>query len=282
MSRVAIVTDSASDMPPDMAQAAGISVVPLLVYFGDREYRAGVDLNHEDFWRELTKPGAPLPKTAAASPGSFQETFERLLGEGFDEIVYIGTGAKLSATVDSARVARGLMPDKPIHIVDSESASMGVGLLALVAARRAKEGRPAPEIVAEAEARKSALKLYLALDTLEYLKRGGRISPARAAIGGLLSIKPIVTVINGEVDTADRPRTRSRARERLLDLLADTKPDMVAVLHGEAGDIEAFAADLAARIHFPRDRMTIDLIGPSVGPHVGPGVYGAVILPMSK
>src|SRR5205823_6038099 len=125
------------------------------------------------------------------------------------------------------------------------------------------------------------LRLFIALDTLEYLKRGGRISPARAAIGNLLSVKPIITIANGVVDTADRPRTRGRARERVFELLADTKPDMVAVLHGQAGDINSFADELAQRINFPRDKMTIDLIGPSVGPHVGPGVYGAVILPVA-
>jgi len=282
VSRVAIVADSASDLQPDRAQAAGITVVPLLVYFGNREYRAGIDLSYEDFWRELTRPGAPFPTTAAASPGSFQQVYTGLFEGGAEEIVYVGTGSKLSATVDSARVAREMFADKPIYIIDSASASMGAGLLALLAAQRAGEGKSGEDITAEIERRKGDLRLYLALETLEYLKRGGRISPARAAIGGLLSIKPIITIENGEVDTADRPRTRSRARERVLELLASGKPEMVAVLHGEAGDIQEFARDLAARIRFPRERMLVELIGPSVGPHVGPGVYGAVILPVAK
>ena len=282
MSGVAIVVDSASDLPSAQAQAAGITVVPLLVYFGDKEYRAGVDLSHEDFWRELTKPGAPFPTTAAASPGSFREAFERLFDAGADEIVYVGIGSKLSATVDSARVAREMFPGRAIHVVDTESASMGTGLLALLAAQRAKEGKSGEEIVAELERRKGDLRLYLALETLEYLKRGGRISPARAAIGNLLSVKPIITIEEGVVDTADRPRTRGRARERVLELLSQVKPEMVAVLHGEAGDIEQFASDLAARTHFPRELMMVELVGPSVGPHVGPGVYGAVILPVAK
>lgn len=282
MSRVAVVADSASDLQPERAATAGITVVPLLVYFGDREYRAGIDLSYADFWRELTKPGAPFPTTAAASPGSFQQAFTQLFEEGADEIVYVGTGSKLSATVDSARVAREMFAGKPIHVIDTASASLGAGLLALLAAQRTTEGKSGDEITAELERRKGDLRLYLALETLEYLKRGGRISPARAAIGNLLSVKPIITIENGEVDTADRPRTRGRARERLLELLGGVKPDMVAVLHGEAGEIEQFAKDLAGRIHFPRERMTVELIGPSVGPHVGPGVYGAVILPVAK
>src|SRR5512141_1456733 len=122
MSRVAIVTDSASDLPAERAAAAGVTVVPLFVYFGEREYRAGVDMSYEAFWRELTAPGAPFPKTAAASPGSFKEAFEALLAQGYDEIVCVNVGSKLSATVGSAKVAQEMLRDKPIHVVDSESA----------------------------------------------------------------------------------------------------------------------------------------------------------------
>lgn len=279
MSRVAIITDSASDLPADRAAAAGVTVVPLLAYFGEREYRAGVDLSYEDFWRELTAPGAPFPKTAAAAPGTFKEAFEAKFAEGFDEIVCVNVSSKLSATMGSALVAREMLPERAIHVVDSQSASMGLGLLVLLAAQRAREGKPAAEIVAELERRRGTLRLYVALETLEYLKRGGRLSPAKAAIGSLLSVKPIITVENGVVETADKPRTRSKARARVLELLSAVDPEMVAVLHGQAEDIEWFAAELAARIKFPRDKMSIDLIGPSVGPHVGPGVYGAVILP---
>ena len=279
MSRVAIVTDSASDLPAERAAAAGVTVVPLLAYFGDREYRAGVDLSYEEFWRLLTAPGAPFPKTAAAAPGSFKEAFEELFARGFDEIVCINVGAKLSATVGSAKVAREMMPERSIHVVDSESASMGLGLLALLAAQRAREGKSGAEIVAELERRKGSLSLFLAIDTLEYLKRGGRISPARAAIGSVLSVKPIISVIDGVVEIVDKPRTRGKARARVLELLSAADPEMVAVLHGQTEDIESFAAELARTIRFPREMMTIDLIGPSIGPHVGPGVFGAVILP---
>ena len=278
MSRVAVVTDSASDLAADQATAAGVTVVPLLVSFGDREYRAGVDLSDEAFWEELTKPGAPFPKTAAAAPGTFRETFEKLFAGGADEIVYIGVGSKLSATIASANVARELLPGKPIHVIDSASASMGIGLLALVAADIAATGTPAQEIVAAVERKRDLIRLYVALETLEYLKRGGRISPARAAIGSVLSVKPIITCEDGVVETADRPRTRGKARARLLELLADSKPERVAVLHGQTPDIDAFAAELSRTTGFPRERMTVHLIGPSVGPHVGPGAYGAVVL----
>jgi len=278
MSRVAIVTDSASDLLADQSRAAGITVVPLIVSFGDREYQAGVQLSDTDFWAELTKPGAPFPKTAAAAPGAFRETFERLFADGADEVVYVGVGSRLSATIASANVAREMLADRPIHVIDSASASMGIGLLALAAAEMAARGETAPQIAAAVQAKRDLIKLYVALETLEYLKRGGRISPARAAIGSVLSVKPIISVEEGVVETADRPRTRGKARARLLELLAETDPERVAILHGQTPDIEEFAAELARATGFPRDQMTMHLIGASVGPHVGPGAYGAVVL----
>ena len=279
MSRVAIVTDSASDLPAERAAAAGVTVVPLLVTFGEREFKAGVDMSYEEFWRELTAPGAPFPKTAAAAPGAFKDAFEGLFAQGYDEIVCINVGSKLSATMASAKVAREMMPDRAIHVVDSESATLGQGLLVLLAAQRAREGKSGAEIVNEVERRKHTLGLYLALETLEYLKRGGRISPARAAIGNVLSVKPIITIEDGVVETADKPRTRGKARARVLELLSAASPEMIAVIHGQAEDIEEFADELAKQNKFPRDQVGIYLIGPSVGPHTGPGVYGAVVLP---
>jgi len=279
MSRVAVVTDSASDLNQADAQAAGITVVPLLVSFGDREYRAGVDISTDQFWTELTKPGAPFPKTAAAAPGSFRDAFEAAFAAGAEEVVYVGVGSKLSATLQSAQVARDMLPDRSIHIVDSASASMGVGLLALEAAERAAQGASAADIAAELDKRRHGVRLYVVLETLEYLKRGGRISGAQAAIGSVLSVKPIITIEDGVVETADKPRTRGKARARLLELLGALKVDRVAVLHGRADDVEAFAEELAQTMPFPRSRMTINLIGSSVGPHVGPGAYGAVVLP---
>jgi DegV family protein with EDD domain len=278
LSRVAIVADSASDLQPEVAKSAGVTVVPLLVTFGDKEYRAGVDLSGEQFWAELTAPGAPFPKTAAAAPGAFKEAFERLFKDGADEIVYVGVGSKLSATLGSAKVAREMLPERKIYVVDSNSASMGTGLLALYAAEKAESGMSGEQVVASVNDKLDRIHLYVVLETLEYLKRGGRISPARAAIGNVLSVKPIITLEDGLVETADRPRTRGRARERLMELLVATKPDRVAILHGQAEDIEQFASELSAATGVPRERMTINLIGPSVGPHLGPGAYGAVTM----
>ena len=283
MANVAIVTDSVADLPPERAAAAGITVIPLSLSFGDREYLAGEEISTDEFWRQLTAPGAPFPKTGAASPGRFQEAFERVLASGAEAIVYVGVGSTLSATVRSAEIARDAMGGQQmggqrIHIVDSESASMAIGILAEMAAELAAQGTSAEEIVKTLESRKRDTRLYVVLDTLEYLKRGGRISAARAAIGEVLSVKPIITVEKGTVEVADRVRTRSKARARLLELLTELPVERIAVLHGQAPEVEAFAAELAERAGIERSRVSVQPIGASVGPHVGPGSYGAVVL----
>lgn len=280
MSRVAIVTDSASDLTPAAAAAGGITVVPLEVSFGDARFKAGVDLTTEEFWRRVTAPDAPFPKTAAASAGEFQTTFERLLADGADAIVCVNVAGTLSGTMKSSTIARDGLPGREIHVIDSGSASMGEGLLAQLASELAAAGRSAAEIAAVLEDRKSDLNLYVALDTLEYLKRGGRISGAQAAIGTLLSVKPIITIKDGAVETVDKPRTRSRARERVIELLTVRPVERIAILHTMAEDIDGFRDELVRRLPGGIDPSLVSVqpVGPSVGPHLGPGGIGAVVL----
>ncbi len=278
MSRVAIVTDSASDLTPEMAADAGISVVPLIVTFGDDEFRSGVDLSMDEFYARLTAPGAPFPKTAACAPGAFGSVFQGLLDAGHDAIVCITVGSRLSGTHRSAEIARDAMGTAPVHVVDSATASMSLGLIVLLAAEMARRGEGADAVLAEVRRRITQSRLYVALDTLEYLKRGGRISGAQAAIGSVLSVKPIITIADGVVETADKPRTRGRARRRVIELLAERPVERAWVLHTRTPDIESFADELAQALRLPRAAIPIGLIGPSVAPHVGPGAYGAVVL----
>jgi DegV family protein with EDD domain len=280
MARVAIVTDSAADLTPADARAAGITVVPLEVTFGTERFRAGVDLTTEEFWARMLAPEAPFPTTAAASPGDFRDAFEACFAAGAEAIVCVDVAETLSGTIRSARIAREMLPGREIEIVDSRTASMGVGLLALLAAELAAAGRSAPEIASAIEQRRDDIDLYVALDTLEYLRKGGRISGAQAAIGGLLSVKPIITVREGLVVTADRVRTRSRARERCLELLTARPAERVSILHTMAPDVEAFRAELIRRMPGGIDpaRVSIQPVGPSVGPHLGPGCLGGVVL----
>lgn len=278
MPPVAIVTDSASDLTPETAAAAGVTLVPLIVSFGPESFRAGVDLPLDEFYRRLLAPGAPFPTTAACSPGVFQGVFSQLLDGGADGVVCITVGGKLSGTLKAAQVARDTLPGRPIHVVDSDTVTASLLLLATLAAEAARAGASAEEIVALVERRKADLCVYFVVETLEYLRRGGRISAAQAAIGSVLSVKPIITIANGVVETADRPRTTGRARARLLELLSAKPVERVTIVHTQASHIDSFAADLAERTGVPVAEMSTILIGASVAPHVGPGAYGAAML----
>lgn len=280
MSRVAIFTDSASDMDPALAAADGIGIVPLLVNFGKDSFKAGVDLSTAAFWDRMVAPDAPFPTTAASSPGEFKEAYEAAFAGGAEAIVSIHVAGILSATIKSAQIARDMLPDREIHIVDSLSVSMGEGVLAQMGVELAAEGRSAAEIAEILEARAPDIVIYVALETLEYLKKGGRISGAQAAIGTLLSVKPIIVVKHGVVETGDRVRTRSKARERVIEMIAERPIERLVILHTISPDVEAFRDQVIARAAagLSPDEVQIVLVGPSVGPHLGPGCVGAVVL----
>lgn len=278
MSRIAIVIDSASDMPPSVAASQGITIVPLYVSFGEETFRANVDLTTDQFWERMLAPGAPFPTTAASSPGDFKAAFEAAFEAGAEAIVCINVSDLLSGTYKAARVAAGMLGDREIHVIDSRTASMGFGMLAQIAAELAEEGVAAAEIARVVEERKADVDLFVALDTLEYLKRGGRISGARAAVGSMLSIKPIITVIDGVVENADRVRTRAKARERTLELLTQRPLERATVLHTTQADVEEFRAEFQERTGLADSRLQTMTVGPSVGPHLGPGCVGATVI----
>lgn len=279
MSRVAIFSDSASDLDLAEAVAAGIGIVPLLVTFGDESFRSGTELSTSAFWERMVAPGAPWPKTAASSPGEFKEAYEAAFAAGAEAIVSVHVAATLSGTIKSVQIARDMLPDREIHIVDSLAVSMVEGILARMGMDLAAEDRPAAEIAETLESRAGDMVIYVALETLEYMKKGGRISGTQAAIGTLLSVKPIVMVKHGAVESADRVRTRSKARERLLELICERPIERLSILHSGSPDVEAFRDQVLARVpELDPAAVTIELIGSSVGPHVGPGCVGAAIL----
>ncbi|HTS14064.1 MAG TPA: DegV family protein, partial [Candidatus Sulfotelmatobacter sp.] len=275
--RIALVTDSASDLPPELVTALDATVVPLLVYFGDEEIRAS-DLPPAAFWDRMTQPGAPLPRTSACSPADFLAAFQACFDGGAEAIICVTVGGKLSATLKSAQIAAQQLAPREIHVIDSDCASMGEGLLLQVAAALRDAGEPAAAIAERTIARAADLRFYVVLETLEYLRRGGRISGAQAAIGSVLSVKPIITIKDGVVEALDRVRTRSKARERVLELITARPLDRVAILHADTTEIGAFREEVMARSGLAPDRVSVAVIGPSIGPHVGPGAYGAVCL----
>jgi len=275
---VAIVTDSASDLPHEEAAAAGIAVVPLIVNFGAETYKAGVDLSVDEFWRKMTAPDSAFPTTAAAAPGEIQQIYQAAFDAGADAIVSVHVADTLSGTIKAAGIAKSLMPEREILIVDSTSASMGVGLLALMGADLAQRGVSAAEIARILTSRTKDIGVYLCLDTLEFLKRGGRISGARAAIGTMLNVKPIITIKDGIVEQAERVRTRAKARERALELLLQKPLERIAILHTTEADIEDFVARVRASSGLPPGDVLEMTVGASVGPHLGPGCVGGVAL----
>lgn len=269
---VRIVTDSACDLPEPLCEELGIEVVPLTIRFGDREFVDRKELSTDAFWREL-EASSVLPETSAPSVGAFEETFRRLADDGADGIVCINLSARLSATMQSAQVAaKALDGQTPVKIIDSLSASMGIGNLALYAARRARAGASLDEIVNEVETRRHHGHVFAALDTLEYLRKGGRIGGAQAMLGSMLSIKPIISVVEGAVEPAGRVRTRSKALRFLVDQIPTGKVELISVLHADAPDLDEFLAMLTPAV--PDAEVIVGKIGPVIGVHTGPRVMG--------
>jgi DegV family protein with EDD domain len=275
---VVFVTDSASDLDPAVAARDGIRIVPLSVSFGDESFRAGADLSTEEFWQRMTAPNAPFPKTAASSPGEFKAVYDAAFTDGADAIVSIHVSGLLSGSIKSAEIAKGMLPEREIHLVDSQGASMAEGILAYMGLDLARMGVAAGEIARTLNDRASDLRMYVSLETLEYLKKGGRISGAQAAIGGLLSVKPIIAVEAGKVETADKPRTRSKSRERCIELICARPIERIAILHTMAPDVDDFRDEVVRRSGVDPASVMVSIVGPSVGPHLGPGCVGAAVL----
>ncbi len=270
---VRVVTDSACDLPPELCDERGVEVVPLTIRFGDEELVDRIDLSNAEFWQRLTT-GSVLPETAAPSVGAFEETFRRLAEEGADGIVCVNLSSRLSATMQSAQVAsKALDGVCPISIFDSKSASMGTGSHVLHAAKRSSEGADLATIVGELESRRDRARLFATVDTLEFLRRGGRIGGAQAFLGSMLSIKPIITVTDGVVEPAGKVRTRSKALRFVVDQVKASSVEEICVLHSGAPDVDEFVEMLAPIV--PSGEIVVGDIGPVVGVHMGPRVIGA-------
>jgi fatty acid kinase fatty acid binding subunit len=269
---VRVVTDSACDLPDDLIERDGIEVVPLTIRFGKEELVDRKELSTDEFWRRLGDSDV-LPETSAPSAGAFEGAFRRLVDDGATGIICINLSSKLSATMQSAQVAaQAVQADCPVVVVDSLMVSMGLGSLCLTAARRAAEGDTLESIVANVTDRRNRSKLYGALDTLEFLKKGGRVGNARALLGSMLAIKPVLEVRDGEVEEAGKVRTRSKALRLLVDRVKEGPFENLAVLHGNAPDLDELL-DLLEPLA-PRDEIVVGQIGPVIGTHAGPRVIG--------
>ena len=269
---IRVVTDSACDLPLPLVDTLGIEVVPLTIRFGDQEFVDQVELSAQEFWDRVERADT-LPETAAPSPGAFESRFRDLMARGATGIVCINLSSHLSGTMQSAQVAAAAVASEcPVQVIDSQSASMGQGNLCLTAARRAADGDSLESIVAEVVDRRDRTKLYATLDTLDHIRKSGRIGNARALLGSMLSIKPVIEIKAGVVEEVGRVRTRSKALKELATKAGEGKIEHLAVLHGNAPDLE----DLLNLLDpiFPRDEIITGIVGPVIGTHAGPRVIG--------
>jgi DegV family protein with EDD domain len=275
--KVAIVTDSTADLTPEMVEELGVTVVPLQVIFGNEAYREGVDITTEEFYERLVK-SRPLPTTSAPSVGDFQEVYERLLKE-VDSIVSIHIGAKLSATVQAAETARqSLAKPERVEVVDSQATSLAMGFAIMDAVEVARAGGKLAEVKATAESAMQRMQVLFMLDTLEYLRRGGRIGRARAYLGAILSVKPILALREGEIYPEERVRTRARGLERIIQsAIRHQNVKRAAVGHSSTPD-EAESIRERLAMAFPNVKVHLIRFGPVIGTHAGPGIVGVGVM----
>lgn len=273
MSGVRVVADTASDLPPELAGNHHIDLVPLTVRFGSEELVDRRDLSPADFWRRLATSSV-LPETAAPSPGAFEEAFRRAADDGAEGVVCVTISSALSATYESARLAAGAVADTvEVRVVDSRAVSMAEGTVAIAAAEAAAAGKGLDDVVGAAEAMVPRTRTFAALDTLDNLRKGGRIGAAQALLGSMLSIKPIIEVTDGKVEPESKQRTRGKSLRYLADKVHQAgSVEHLTVLHGGAPDLDVLL-DLLADAH-PRDQIAVADVGAVIGTHAGPRVIG--------
>jgi DegV family protein with EDD domain len=279
---VVIVTDTCHYLPPELVAAERIREVSLYIHWGDDAQRESAITNYDDYYEKL-RTASQLPTTSQPSIGDFLAVYEPVLDQG-DDVVSIHLAGGMSGTVRAAEQAREQLGDRAgrVHVFDSATACGGEGLVVLAAAAAAKAGATGADVFERARQARSELKMWFAIDTLEYLRRGGRIAGAQAWLGTALRIKPILTV-ESEITPIERVRTSRRAFERMVDLLrtrSDDGADAYMVQHIQAPEE---AAELAARGTeiFGHPPQVISEIGPVIGTHVGPGLLGAGAIPSS-
>ena len=272
MAGIRVVTDSACDLPGAVAEDLSIEIVPLTIRFGDEEFVDRRDLSSSEFWQRCANSPL-LPETAAPSPGAFEKAYRSAAEQGAEGVVVVTLSGELSATIQAAELAaQAVESDLPVRVVNSKSVSMAQGLVVIAAAEHAAAGKGLDDVVGAATDLIPRVRLYGALDTLENLKKGGRVGGMQALLGSMLSIKPIVELRDGKVEPESKQRTRSKALAYLVDKIRGENIEKLAVLHGSAPDLDEFL-DMVAAV-YPRDDIIVGEVGSVVGTHAGPRVMG--------
>jgi DegV family protein with EDD domain len=267
---IKIVTDSTADLPDQLVKELGITVVPVYVRFSDKVYRDRVDISEDEFYERLTHDPVH-PSTVQPGPQDFLEAYRKLSPDA-DGIISIHVSGKLSGTCNSALMAKDMLEGGcPVEVVDSETLSMSLGLTAIVAAQMAEAGKSLDKVVEEVKQAIPKIHLLAFLDTLEYLKRGGRIGKVKALLGSVLSVKPMLAVKDGELVPAGQVRTRAKGIDKLFDFVKNAADIQdLAIVYNTTPDE---AQNLAERIGsiFDREKIRIARLGPGLGVHAGPG-----------
>ena len=272
---VRVVTDSTSDIPPELAKELDISVVPLTVQFGDKSFLDGVDITPDQFFQWLTE-SPQLPTTSQPSPGAFLDVYRGLL-EAEHQVVSIHISDNLSGTLNSARQAKEQLGDAPVEIVDSRQAAISLGLVVIATARAAKNGASYEETQAVARQALGQVQLFALLETLEYLRKGGRIGKVRGFIGTLLHVRPIITVTDGIVHSVISVRSRAQGIRYMLTLAEERSPLLQAAVFYSTTPDEAEELAEQVRPMVSDGNVIIGRVGPVIGTHVGPGTVGVVL-----
>ncbi|HEY0754981.1 MAG TPA: DegV family protein [Ktedonobacteraceae bacterium] len=269
---VRIVTDSTADLPTEVTSSAGITVVPLTVFFGDEAYLDGVELDNAGFYVKLAA-SKELPRTSQPPPAAFQEAFQRLIDEGADAILSVHLSSKLSGTYQSACTARDSLPqgtrEVPIVIIDSASISVGMSYAIRQAAAMASAGKELAEVQALVEDILARTTILAVLDTLEYVRRGGRIGSASAMLGNMLSFKPIISLREGEVVPLERPRTRTKAYARVAQLLSEQQTIEHVAVAGSNAEVSQQLSEAVQSVY--SGELPQYKLGAALGAHTGPG-----------
>lgn len=274
---VRVVTDSTSDLPPALAKELGVSVVPLSVIFGDEVLKEGVEISHDLFYDRLIR-GKILPSTSAPSVGDFLEVYEPLLMET-DEIISIHLSSKLSATYNNACQAAAQLAERGarVEVIDSQSLSFGLTFMASAASRAARGGASMEDIRDMVERMIPRVRILILLDTLEYVRRGGRIGRARAMLGSVLRVKPILVIRDGEVYPGERVRTKKAALERTFQTVTSYRAKEIGIGYS-TNPQEAQEMKRMLELALPGVAISIVRLGPVLGVHGGPGVLGVGVL----
>jgi DegV family protein with EDD domain len=270
---IRVVADSACDLPAGVAQDHGITVVPLVVRFGHDEFDDGVGLDATQFWKRMADD-PQLPETSSPAPGKFEAAYRALTAGGATGIVCVTLSADLSSTYQSAVLAAGAA-GVPVEVIDSRSVSLGAGFAALAAARVANGGGSLQQSAGAARAVARSTQVWGVLDTLENLRRGGRIGGAKALLASVLAVKPVIEVRDGRVEEGGRQRTRARAIAFLVDQVRAGGPvERVAVMHGEAPDVDVLVDRLRPLSAEP---VLVTTMGAVIGAHAGPRCLGVAV-----